>query len=590
MPAPTPTSVLRRRLVRRRVTVVVGAVLALLLGACSGRPTLDGPAGGPAGTTPSAAATVTAEAVVPRPVPAASGSSAVVVGDDAATVASGASQALFRSSPVVVVAPDGGSAADSTDRLRAAGAAAALGVPLLLAPSPPAAAASSAAASSAARSPAPSSPSGSRLAAEVERLGVGVVLSVGDVPLDGAAVPVVAAPATATGLDDLLDRPVEVPSDAAAVAGLAPVEPLERWDGPGEATGPELLRSVEPPRPVAGLAVLVEDPAEQLAAVATARAAGAPVVVVPGGDPRATSATVQALADLAPETVVGLGPAFGDAETLAWRAATAATGVELPAGGQLVLPGAIYVALYGSPITSRLGVLGEQGPDATIGRAAARAAEYEPLVDTPVVPTLEIIASVAAGGPGADGDYSTEWPVADLRPLVDRARDAGQYVLLDLQPGRSDFLSQAREYEELLREPHVGLALDPEWRLAPDEVHLEQIGRVERGEVDAVVTWLADLVRAERLPQKLLVLHAFTPRMVPGADDVDRSRSELALLLHVDGQGSQGAKQETWRGLREHAPGVRWWGWKNFVDEDAPMLTPEETVAVEPLPDLVTYQ
>ena len=33
-----------------------------------------------------------------------------------------------------------------------------------------------------------------------------------------------------------------------------------------------------------------------LAAVATARAAGLPAVVVPGGDPRATAATVTAIA------------------------------------------------------------------------------------------------------------------------------------------------------------------------------------------------------------------------------------------------------------------------------------------------------
>jgi hypothetical protein len=33
------------------------------------------------------------------------------------------------------------------------------------------------------------------------------------------------------------------------------------------------------------------------------------------------------------------------------------------------------------------------------------------------------------------------------------------------------------------------------------------------------------------------------------------------------------------------------WGWKNFYDEDQPMLTPEQTVTqVEPVPDLVSYQ
>ena len=72
---------------------------------------------------------------------------------------------------------------------------------------------------------------------------------------------------------------------------------------------------------------------------------------------------------------------------------------------------------------------------------------------------------------------------------------------------------------------------------------------------------------------------------------VDTSRPELAVVIHVDGQGSQPAKQGTWRTLQQGAPAGVAWGWKNFVDEDSPMLTPQETVSgVTPLPDLVTYQ
>jgi hypothetical protein len=64
----------------------------------------------------------------------------------------------------------------------------------------------------------------------------------------------------------------------------------------------------------------------------------------------------------------------------------------------------------------------------------------------------------------------------------------------------------------------------------------------------------------------------------------------VTVLVHVDGSGGQAAKQSTWRTLRDGAPPVAW-GWKNFVDEDSPMLTPEQTVEqVSPLPDLVSYQ
>ncbi|WP_418605889.1 hypothetical protein [Georgenia sp. SUBG003] len=278
------------------------------------------------------------------------------------------------------------------------------------------------------------------------------------------------------------------------------------------------------------------------------------------------------------------------ADTLTWRTATAATGTELPGGGQLVLPGKTYVALYGTPGSGALGVLGEQDVPATVARAAEHAEPYRALTDTQVVPALEIIATVASSGPGEDGDYSAERSVDQLRPLVEAAHEHGQYVVLDLQPGRTDFVTQARRYEELLKLPNVGLALDPEWRLRPDQVHLRQIGQVDVAEVNQVVTWLADLTRANNLPQKVLVLHQFQVRMIPGVNDVDQFRSELAVVIHADGQGAQGDKQTTWRTLHANAPAVAHWGWKNFYDEDVPMLTPEQTMQVEPRPAFVSYQ
>src|SRR5690606_34343336 len=240
--------------------------------------------------------------------------------------------------------------------------------------------------------------------------------------------------------------------------------------------------------------------------------------------------------------------------------------------------------------TGALGLLGEQDLDASIARAKAFAGEYQVLTDEPVVPAFEIIVTIASAGAGDDGQYSRRLPPESFVPWVEAARDAGVYVVLDLQPGRTDFLTQAKQYEALLRYPNVGLALDPEWRLEPDQVHLRQIGSVGIDEVNTVVTWLADLTREHALPQKLLVLHQFSLRMISERERLDTSRDELSLMIHVDGQGTQPAKQGTWRTLRAGAPDV-WWGWKNFVDEDLPMLTPTQTYEqVDPLPQLVTYQ
>ena len=367
-------------------------------------------------------------------------------------------------------------------------------------------------------------------------------------------------------------------------------------------------------------------------AVATARAAGARVLDLGPTDPRATAASVQTIADAVGESaatptgagledagsagaasvgpgsvgaasaragwtgagwpgagwpgkLLALGSAFGPADRLRQRVATAATGAQLPGGGQLVFPGRRMVALYGHPGDPGLGVLGEQPVEAAVGRAQQLAASYQAYVGEPVVPAFEIIVTVATGRTG-----SRAHPVEKFRPWVQAAREAGVYVVLDLQPGDVHFLEQARLYEELLREPHVGLALDPEWRVQPGKAHMVQIGSVDAAEVNEVGQWLAQLTREHNLPQKVLMLHQFRLDMISNRSALVTDYDELRVVIHADGFGSPGAKYDTWNTLHIDAPANVAWGWKNFYDEDKPTFTPEQTMAVSPEIVFVSYQ
>lgn len=360
-------------------------------------------------------------------------------------------------------------------------------------------------------------------------------------------------------------------------------------DGPTPATIPDGV-PVGGPGPSVEATVITAAPASPSAALATAHALGT-TVLTGVEDPR-EDATVMAALRAAPDRpVLALDTEPAVADRLLGKAVMAQRAPELPGGGVTVFPHRRMVALYGHPSGAALGLLGEQGIDASIARVRDLARAYAGQVGEPVIPAWEIIASVATGGAGEDGTYSKAWPPEYFRPWVDAARAAGIYVVLDLQPGRNDFLTQARIYEDLLREPHVGLALDPEWRIGPDERHLVRIGHVEAQEVNAVSAWLAELVRGHHLPQKVLTLHQFQLGMIRDRHLVRTDHPELAVVLHVDGQGSQGAKQATWRALKADLPSGMWLGWKNFHDEDAPMLTPEQTVArVDPTPWFISYQ
>jgi hypothetical protein len=248
------------------------------------------------------------------------------------------------------------------------------------------------------------------------------------------------------------------------------------------------------------------------------------------------------------------------------------------------------VALYGTPGTGSLGMLGEQDVDEAIVRATGLAAEYQQFSDEPVIPAFEVIATVASAAPGPTGDYSIPVDHERLGAWVKAAGEANTYVVLDLQPGTMDFLTQARMFEDLLAQPHVGLALDPEWRLRPGQRHMQQVGQVSAAEVNEVTAWLARLVAGRRLPEKLVILHQFQVRMIPDRQEVQHRRG-LVLMVHADGNGTPEQKLQTWRILKEDLPAGMRLGWKNFVDEDYPTFTPRQTMtSLTPQPWFVSYQ
>ncbi len=473
----------------------------------------------------------------------------VLADPTAAGLAVEASETLFAKSSTVVVASTTNPSAQKT----AATIAVRWGVPLLLAAETPVAPTGEGPAGVAATQ----SPNAA-LQRELSRLGVREVATV-----------------------DLLDARDALRSAGVTVAGRTVVD----------AKTTAHRRITTAPQP--GVAVVVTADPLAAAATATARAAGASLHALPTGvtDLQASATAITFLHSSQTSRTLLIGADFSSVRDPDWSVAAARNGYQLAGGGQRLFPAHRFVALYGAPGVPGLGVAGEQDTAATIARAQAVAAAYEPLSTVPVMPMLELIATVAAADAGADGNYSNELPIEVLEPLVEAATQAGLYVVLDLQPGRSTFLEQAQRYLPLLQKHGVGLALDPEWRLGPNQLPLRQIGSVDASEINSVSQWLAGVVSDGGLAPKMLVVHQFTTRMITDRANIDTSHQQLELVLHVDGQGAQPDKQATWRALHTDAPAALWWGWKNFYDEDRPMLTPEQTLSeVSPQPQLITYQ
>lgn len=255
-------------------------------------------------------------------------------------------------------------------------------------------------------------------------------------------------------------------------------------------------------------------------------------------------------------------------------------------GGRELFPERRVIAFYGNSGTATLGVLGETAPEEAAARIEAAAAPFE-TPGRPVLPAFELIVTVAQADPGDDGDYSAPTDLDVVRRWHDAARAAGMLLILDIQPGRAPFLPEVQRYEELLREPDVGLALDSEWRMGPDEVPGEVIGSVDAAEINEVSAWLTGLMSEGDLPEKVFLLHLFTDSMIRDRAQV-KERPGLATVFHVDGFGGQEVKVQKYEALKGTFPFAS--GFKLFYDEDIDMFTPEELLAVDPDIDLVTYQ
>lgn len=259
---------------------------------------------------------------------------------------------------------------------------------------------------------------------------------------------------------------------------------------------------------------------------------------------------------------------------------------ELPLGGRTIFPAYRVVAFYGSTGGGALGVLGEEPPEQIALRLRRAASPF----GTParrVQIAFELIVRIADRHPGPHGVYSHSISPAVIRRYLAAARRAHALLILDIQPGRLNFLDAVRPYRWALAEPDVGIALDPEWRVTGDDVPGRVIGQAPAAEINQTSAFVAEIVRAGQLPEKLFLLHQFRRRMLPDVARVLR-RPGLAMVQHVDGFGTRAEKDATYAAVRR--PWQFHLGYKLFYDEDVKPYQPAEVLTFGYPPEYVSYQ
>ena len=260
---------------------------------------------------------------------------------------------------------------------------------------------------------------------------------------------------------------------------------------------------------------------------------------------------------------------------------------QLPWGGRRIFPDSRVVAFYGAPQNRALGILGIGRPRDAARKLRRQMRPYR-RAKLPVRPAFELLATIALANPGAGGKYRGRQSPEVIGRYLRAARRAGAILILDIQPGRSDFMTEARALRRWLREPDVSLALDPEWNMGPRGVPGTRIGSVDATMVNRVGAYMDRIVRRRDLPQKLLLVHKFTDTMVR-RQRLLRQRRRVALTFSVDGVGGSKIKIDKYRYFTRKPDGI-WDAFKIFYEEDPDPISPRRVLGLRPPPRLVIYE
>lgn len=176
-----------------------------------------------------------------------------------------------------------------------------------------------------------------------------------------------------------------------------------------------------------------------------------------------------------------------------------------------------------------------------------------------------------------------------IEEWIAAAEESGVVVILDIQPGRGNVFNLFERFKPYLYQPHVHLAIDPEFTMAEGEIPAQDVGQLYAEQINEVQAALNEIGHEIGL-NRVLILHQFANSMLPDKELIE-SQPYVEIVIDGDGVGSPEAKT---RNYNQYAtePAFEYGGFKLFPrDGDYPVLSPQEVMAtLTPPPVIIIYQ
>lgn len=265
---------------------------------------------------------------------------------------------------------------------------------------------------------------------------------------------------------------------------------------------------------------------------------------------------------------------------------------EYPLGGRTLFPTyrlVGYSGIIGSG--SGLGRAGVGDVDERMTEIVERAKPYA-ADGRKIMPTLEFIGTMVHPCKNAP-KCRTRASDEAVRKHLDAVRKVDGMLLIAIQPGRSDFVTEVKAYEKFLKEPDVGVALDPEWRMGPNQEPMDSFGSTDSSELNETAAYLSKLTKANDLPEKVMLYHMIRTNWVRQPAKL-KQYPGVSTIVSIDGIGSAKMKVETWNAIMKVKPPFVHTGFKMFYQEDTAgdwkLMTPARVLALKPTPEYVLYE
>lgn len=240
---------------------------------------------------------------------------------------------------------------------------------------------------------------------------------------------------------------------------------------------------------------------------------------------------------------------------------------------------------YGSPLGRGLGILGNNPRYITLQNMRHIVKEYQDLDSSKyVMPTYHMITSVADTN---EPDFRHHVGLGVMEEWVGAANASGAAIIIDIQPGRVSVVEEVNRIKHLLYNPHVHLAIDPEFTMSADQLPNVHVGQLSAAEINAVQEIL-NQIALEIGVKRVLILHQFKGSMLPDKGAII-NYPHVEMVIDSDGTFNTDIKVANYIGYSV-GPAFEYGGIKLFYNYDDYLLSAEDVMSLSPPPAVIIYQ